>query len=500
MILMNLLALPFLRPFLCSTILLAASSTQAADRFVSPSGNDSQDGLTAATALRTLAAAAKATPAGPHTIHLAAGEYPETESALLAPGVSLAGAGIGQTIIRWSARQEPRDSKASPEADKTAIRAENTANASISGFTLIGNLPDDQRANTGITVLGAHDFSIHDCEVKGFEFTGIWMHDAVGSTIRNNHLEDNGLPHRESCSGGLQIGHMTDCTIHHNTIREHRGAYGIKTCIPEWTQRNDPWSAPKVKLVRVLIHDNDIKTRQQGGWGQGQPNISIELWHAEPDSCEIFRNRVNTCVSLVEGGTAAKTIRVHHNLFLLDPGYNYALEAGFHNMEIDHNVFRNGFYPIATFGPPPNNLHVHNNVFDGIEDITLLSLTGATDFRFTNNTVVVKKDMPVLALGKHGKESRGILIADNLFVKENGEPQATAMVSHTAESPPAPDTITIRGNGFWNWKPSGADSQSTDPMLIREPDGDHLLKLSPDSPALKAGKGTPGGKPTTPEQ
>lgn len=476
-------------------ILLAISAAHAADRFVSPEGNDTHDGLTAASAFRSLATAAKATPAGAHTIRLAAGEYPETESTLLAPGVSLAGAGIGQTVIRWSARQDPRETKASPEAEKTAIRAMDTANASISGFTLIGNLPDDRRANTGITVHGAHDFSIHDCEVKGFEFTGIWLHDAVGSTIRNNRLEDNGMPHKDSCSGGLQIGHLTDCSIHHNTIREHRGAYGIKTCIPEWTERNDPWSAPKAKLVRVLIHDNDIRLRQQGGWGQGQPNIAIELWHAEPDTCEIFRNRTNTCVSLVEGGTAAKTIRVHHNLFLLDPGYNYALEAGFHNMEIDHNVFRNGIYPIATFGPPPSNMNIHNNVFDGIEDITLLALSGVTGFRFVNNTVVVKKDMPVLSLGKHGKESRGILIADNLFVKEGGEPLAAEHIVFHADSPPAPDAATVRGNAFWNWKPFGTDSRSEDPMLMREPDGDLLLKLSPESPTLGSGKGTPGGRP-----
>ena len=31
------------------------------------------------------------------------------------------------------------------------------------------------------------------------------------------------------------------------------------------------------------------------------------------------------------------------------------------------------------------------------------------------------------------------------------------------------------------------------PFIWREPDGDQLLKLAPDSPALKAGKGTPGG-------
>jgi hypothetical protein len=469
-----------------------AGFVQAEDRFVSPTGNDTNNGLTGQSAFRSVAAAAKATPAGAHTIRLAAGEYPETESTLLAPGVSLTGAGAGQTIIRWSARQEPRETKASPEAEKTAIRANNTAKASISGFTLIGNLPDDQRANTGISVHGASEFSIHDLEVKGFEFCGIWMHDAVNSTIRNNRLDDNGLPHKESCSGALQIGHMTDCSIHHNIIREHRGAYGIKTCIPEW-DRNDPWNAPHVKLVRVMIHDNDIKLRQQGGWGQGQPNIAIELWRSEPDSCEIYLNRINTCVSLVEGGKAAKTIRVHHNLFILDPGYNYALEAGHHNMEIDHNVFRNGFYPIATWGGPPDNLNIHNNVFDGIEDIALMALAGATNCRFVNNIVTVKKDIPVLSLGKQGKESHGILIADNIFAKEGGEPMAAEMFVEEANNKSAPGSVTIRDNWFWNWKPAGANSQSPDPKLVREPDGDQLLKLAPDSPALKAGKGTPGG-------
>jgi hypothetical protein len=475
-------------------IIALAGLALAEDRFVSADGNDSNNGLTAQSAFRTLVAAAKATPAGAHTIRMAAGEYPETESSLLAPGVSLSGAGIGQTIIRWSARQEPRESKASPEADKTAIRAINTTKASISGFTLIGNLPGDQRANTGIVVHGASEFSIYDLEVKGFEFCGIWMHDAVNSTIRNNHLEDCGLPHKESCSGGLQIGNMTDCAVHHNTIREHRGAYGIKTCIPEWTERNDPWNAPVVKLVRLMIHDNDIKLRQQGGWGQGQPNIAIELWRSDPDTCEIYQNRVNTCVSLVEGGKAAKTIRVHHNLFILDPGYNYALEAGHHNMEIDNNVFRNGIYPIATWGGPPENLHIHNNVFDGIEDVALLVITGATNFRFVNNTVVVKKDMPVLSLGKHGKDSHGILLADNIFVKEGGPPQAADMAKADPDHKPSSGAVAIRGNIFWNWKPAGASSQTVDPGLIRETDGDQLLKLPLDSPALKAGKGTLGGK------
>jgi hypothetical protein len=52
----------------------------------------------------------------------------------------------------------------------------------------------------------------------------------------------------------------------------------------------------------------------------------------------------------------------------------------------------------------------------------------------------------------------------------------------------APDTTSS------SWNPTGEGSESADPKLIREPDGNQLLKLAPDSPALKAGKGTPGGK------
>ncbi len=196
------------------------------------------------------------------------------------------------------------------------IRMADSADASISGISLIGNLPDDQRANTGIVVHGARKVSIHDCEVKGFEFTGIWMHDAVESSI------------------------------HHNRI----------------------------------------------------------------------------------------------------------------------------------------------------EDVALLAFTGATNFRFINNIVVVKKDMPVFSLGKHGKESRGIQIVRNVFVKDGGAPMAADVIKADSAQPPAPGAIEIRDNHFWNWNPDGTNSRTDDPKLIREPDGDQLLKLAPDSPALKAGLGTLGGK------
>ena len=235
----------------------------------------------------------------------------------------------------------------------------------------------------------------------------------------------------------------------------------------------------KAKLTRVHIHDNDIKLRPQGAWGQGQTNMAVELWNSDPADCEIFGNRFNTCVSLVEGAESAKTIRVHHNWFLFEDGY--AIEAGHHNLEIDHNVFRNCVYPIASFGGLVKGLNIHHNVFDGVLNIGVCLFPGVANYRFTNNTVLVKKDMPLLGVGKNAAESKDILIADNVLVKEGEPPYPGDM----ARGIPA----TIRGNLFWNWKPEGEAAVTKDPLLVRDADGDQWLRFAPESPARAAGKG-----------
>jgi hypothetical protein len=477
-----------------------AAPLAAADYHVSPSGRDGNDGLGPQSAFRSLAAACRATPAGKHVIHVAPGEYEETESCLLPPGVSLRGAGIGKSVFRWKAVRSLDENPMKFDFSAFLIRMTDSSDASISGLTLIGSLPQDQRAHGGILAHEVRGVAIHDCEVKGFEFTGVWLSQAVDSSVRHCRFEDCGHPSKQSCSGGLQLGDLTDCTLHHNRIRETRGAYGIKTWKTAWTNPTD-WHGlgqNKVKLTRVRIHDNDIKVRQQGGWGNGQPNMAIELWNSEPADCRIDRNRVNGCVSLVEGGKAPNTIRVHHNLFLLEPGYSYAIEAGHHNMEIDHNVFRNGFYPIASFGHAIENLRVHHNTFDGIENHGVCNLPGVIDFSFTRNTVVVKNDMQVLNVGAENKPgpARNVAITGNLFVKEGTPPCAAPVVKLHGGS--TPENVVVRDNAFWNWNPDGDSPQVLDPLLERAADGDRLLRLSAKSPLRAAGLGDPGEPVETP--
>ena len=470
---------------------LAAPLARAADYHVTPAGNDTNNGLRPQTAFRTLAAASRATPAGKNTIHVAPGEYEETESSVLAPGVSLTGAGIGKTVFRWKALCSPAENPMKFDFNAFMIQMKDSSDASISGLTIIGTLPDKKRAHGGILAHEVRDVSIHDCEVKGLEFTGIWLSKATHSSVHHCRFDDCGHPSKDSCSGGLQVGELTDCTIHHNFIRENRGAYGIKTWMTTWTNPFD-WgffASHKVRLTRVRIHDNDVKVRQQGGWGNGQPNMAMELWNSEPVDCEIDRNRFNECLSLVADAKSPKTIRVHHNLFILEPGYSYAIEAGHHNLEIDHNVFRNGFYPIASFGGTIDNLRIHHNTFDGIEDHGVCNMPGVTNFSFTHNTVVVKKDMNVLNIGGGNKPgiARNVTIAHNLFVKEGAPPcVAPVMKLHGGSTLEA---VSIRDNAFWNWTPDGGSTMVANPMLERAADGDRRLFLSAKSPVRAAGKG-----------
>jgi hypothetical protein len=324
------------------------------------------------------------------------------------------------------------------------------------------------------------------------EFCGVWLASATNSSVYYCRFEDCAHPSRQSCSGALQVGQVEDCAIHDNVIREHRGAYGIKAWRPIYTKADDWYffQHNKIRLVRVKFYNNDVDLRRQGAWGNGQPNMDLELWNSEPVNCEIYSNRFHECVSLVADASAPKTIRVHHNLWQLDPGYNYAIEAAHHNLEIDHNYFLNGAGTISSFGDSIRNLNIHDNTFDGVMDINVLGFPGLTNFRFVNNTVVMKKDAPFLSLGKFATDSSNLRIERNLFVKEGGEPLKSPMIRCGQG---APKGVTLTGNAYWNWVPGEEKSALVaDPGLERSAQGDHLLRLNPSSKVLAAGIGNPG--------
>jgi hypothetical protein len=478
---------------------------------VSPAGDDANPG-TDERPLRTLAAACRRAAGFPHgaggVIRLAAGVYPESEPCLVPPGVSVHGAGMGRTVVRWSATADMEAAPALNGPHLFALQVYDTDGASFKDFTLDGRLytptgadekPKGPRAHGGLLIHNARKVGVGNVEFLGFNNAGLWMTDAEDCHVHHCRFSDCGHPHAEGCTGALRVGDLTDCTIHDNVIREWRGAYGIKSARfsrePGWP-KPAPGGEFRAQMRRVLVFRNDIKVRQQGGWGQGQPNMCLEYWNVRPVACEIFENRFNECVSLTGEGDDPKTIRVHHNRFVLEPGYSYAIEASTHNLEIDHNYFANGFYPIACFGPRRDGLNIHHNIFDGIEKIDLLHFrSGVRNLRFVNNTVYVRASFPVLLLGSGASE--GVEVARNLFYKE-GEPHAHEFLflGKGEKDPGGPatlreGTLRVSDNAFFRWKPEGASPLTGAPLLAeagaRETGA--FFRLRPDSPLRARGIG-----------
>jgi hypothetical protein len=427
--------------------------------FVATTGDDATADGSRARPFHTLAAACEKTPAGAKTIQIGDGVFPETRTCRVPAGVSVAGAGIDKTKLQWSTTQELETNPHTIAADKFLIQVRISNGASIGGFSIDGHVDDTTRAHAGILLHRVKHAVVHDISATSFNFCAIYLSDAADSEIRNCTVDDSGHPDKSSCSGGIIVGEMTDCAVHDCLIREHRGAYGIKGWRFVWGDQDPPGGVDlRMPLVHCGFFNNDIRVRQQGGWGNGQPNMAMELWDCRPTDCQIYNNRFNECLSLTGEGRGKKTYRVHHNKFVEEPGYSYAMEIATHDVEVDHNYFTNGDYPLASFGGRIDDLNVHDNVFDHIESVAVLNFSGGLrDLRFEHNTVVSKEPLPILAVGG---ESDHLLIAGNLFDKE-GAAMTGPMVSLAAGDPkkgPAvikAGTIHVQDNAFVNWNPTG---------------------------------------------
>jgi nitrous oxidase accessory protein NosD len=478
--------------------LMLTGQVHAETFFVSPTGDDVNPG-TAAKPFRTLAAACRAVPSGKNTIRLEAGLYPETETSKVPSGVSVTGAGQDKTILRWGATRDLDKNPWDIAPDSFLMQVTDSADAALSGFTIEGKLDGENRAHGGILAYKVTNFEIRDITARSFRFSALYLAEGVNSRLHHCRVEDSGNPNKQSCSGGIQFGDLTDSAIHDNVIRENRGGYAMKSWRYLWSvamKGPRPDARIKIKLLRTKFYNNDVKVRQQGGWGSGQPNMALELWNCQPTECEIYGNRFNECVSLTGDFSAPKTIRVHHNDFTLEKGYSYAIEVSTDNVEIDHNYFANGYYPLACFGSRREGIYVHDNIFDGIEKIQLMYFrNGVKNFRFVNNTVHLKETFPILVLS--GRVSENVTIANNLFYKEGAEHAPELVLLRPPKDKPqqqatiAEGTLTVRNNAFYNWKPEGDAAFTGDPILVKNGKRENgaYFRLAPKSPLRALGIG-----------
>jgi nitrous oxidase accessory protein len=267
-------------------------------------------------------------------IEIAAGTF-----ALAAPlepkaGMTLTGAGIGQTIITHEFAWKPSTATL-PDPEVTTkgmdtraclFRLQDKAgNISLSGMTLRG--PHLHNAIFGYQNKNLH---LHHLRIEDFLASGIRTFLMAGAKIHDCEFVDaggrwkRGVPGNQGGNGGGISGGsifavwFSDSEIYNNRFTRTKQAmahevYGIK--------------ARQGKRCR--IHHNTIEL-----------NFSIEFPHENDQDVEIDHNVLHGTVSLPKDGGGAlgaskKSFHIHHNWFQ----DSYAIEFARNGAEIDHNLF-----------------------------------------------------------------------------------------------------------------------------------------------------------------
>jgi hypothetical protein len=382
---------------------LAAPAT-AADYHVSVDGDDSGSGL-AGSPWRSLTKALTTVEADQgHVVHVGPGTFSEPGVLTLKSGVSLIGAGSAGTHIRVEHPFSLTDAvpNANPHVHtfpEHFILQMNGGKQVVKGFSLDGR---DKRCHGGIFAAQAREVVFEDLAITNFRYCGLWVLEAHDTVIRFSRFKNNtyGNPKASGEGGGdsgaVQYHRGSKLLIHDNHIEETGnlrpdfGGYALKA-----QDRKYSVSVDNV-LEGLRIYRNTLVVPTRGAWENGMaPAISAEFLGMALKDCEIHHNTIHNHVSLAGTASLGRGIRIHHNFFNLGWGrYAYGVEAMMDQLEIDHNHFFGGIYPIAVWAKHPKHHHIHHNLFEGacaegFAKRELLQYKAPVDgLRFEHNSII----------------------------------------------------------------------------------------------------------------
>lgn len=298
------------------TVLSDATSCKGTTYYVSPTGNDQNDGTQGAP-WATLAKATAATKSAGSTIHLAVGTYVEHAVSELAPGVCIEGEGVGSVI------------KASLTADWTPI-IHATSPEGTDGHQHISNVKlDGQNLSTfwAIEFAGRKNVSIHDVTVVDFKDRGVIINGrndnqykapsiyATGISFYNNTVLNsaayntaNGVYGR----GCLNVGGTEGMVIFGNTITQDQRPVGFNG----WPIKgmNDGHNRG------LKIYNNKLtKIPFSGAYGgDGGWDFAVEMFWDE--GTEFYGNEVRGAgfdTNFQYKGSYPYSVWIHDNTFIL---------------------------------------------------------------------------------------------------------------------------------------------------------------------------------------
>lgn len=425
--------------------------------YVSTSGSDSAGDGSLTNPFASLLRAINETTSGKgDTIKLSAGEYVETQRLYIPSDVKLIGAGSDQTLVKvnhfYDITSVPRfnanglDQGFDPAPQEGVIQL-NGQNHLFQGIAFDGQSDQSHACFIADTLINS---VFDDVFIYDFNFTGLWVQTAINLEIKNSKFLNNAFGYTVRCSADLMFLEGSDISIHDNEIIENSGdgAYNMMIL----NQNLDAFfgychGVPELgrnPVIRdVEVYNNVLEVERQGAWRDGlSPALTMNMIGSNLINWNIHHNWINNIVSLVAltnrecGGyqypSDEKVAWVHHNVFeLRKPNgsleYRYGIEASSSNLEIDHNYFLGGNYPIASWeADQPSwwrNHNIHHNVFfHPRSDLPLLTYKDYPEnFRFDNNTVV---DTTSIGISEYFRllkvaDSAEVFVPASAFIRNN---------------------------------------------------------------------------------
>ncbi|MDJ1506100.1 fibronectin type III domain-containing protein [Xanthocytophaga agilis] len=358
----------------------------ATEYYVRPDGNDNNDGKTNTStgAFKTIARATTVVPQGAHTINIASGTYIETTHMAVAPGVSLKGAGVDQTIIKhgdfvWYNGAIRLYSSSVTDGNQTlsdftmdgmsqssfdGIRIENRNNVKIFNIKIVSFY------QAAIEVLSTYQNSIHDIEIYNFDIRESSRESAYVSSEGNIRM-----------NGSMDRVFIHDGTIYHQTNTPALGGfnasgYAIKF-VPSLLSDNSTYNKNDYishsKIFNVKEYGKPaVEWTESNGQLRSKNNLGVEFWSIAGEEVEIYNCDFTTQLSLEYEPPVLKgsySFWVHDNRFVV--GREQSLEIAASNAIIEKNTFdcRNttnawnvlGEYNHKSQGG--SNIHVRKNYF-----------------------------------------------------------------------------------------------------------------------------------------
>lgn len=440
-----------MKSILLVILMLLTGVLHASVLHISPNGNDKNGNGSESNPYKSLSFALNKVSSG-DTIFMDDGIYTEENQLIFPSNISLIGSGIDKSIVKSMFHYEIE--RWNIHEDKFLFYINNSHNICIKNFTLAG---DSRKAYGGMFLDNTSNVDISEIKISDFNFCGIFWNNSVNIDMHNFIVENSAWPNFNGCSGSIMIGNIKNGAIHDGLVMEDSG-YGIKTNIATWIH---PHKLEAAVLENFDVYNIQFDMEPYGAWYDGMsPNFCLEYWNAELRNCRIFNCYFNTCISLPSSprNKNGKTIEIFNNEFMMEfkPGVpSYAMEAGCPDMDIHHNYFKGGYYPLASFGKSVNGHKIHHNIFDDIWGISIIQHNGMENCRIENNTYYVRNDIPLIL----SKQLNNLVVSNNLFYCKEFYNHSKLLDCN------AIDQVEVYGNWFYNWAPYGISYLEGNPGL-----------------------------------